>query len=367
MPHAVTLEALPDVSSIILTRFERSFVLLDALMNLAGHLETVQSLGETLDDGGRGALRKLRHLVFGRNLSRGLTSDRADLEGWLSWVHEARFFGSVPVAATNARPDTRDNLTDFVTRLDREWSRGQGRAASRLKIQSISTSPGRKSGVGRHEVPGNFPSWERGAPDHAEVVWERLQSWVDLQPAGRASGILVGGALAANSLISTSPGTPPMVRAVALALAQLWRSGIDPDGWLTMGPLARPSPGLDLLESARWSGDLTPWMVHFLDCLGEDLITIENLIRTWKRNHPIRPENLNINDRQRRALDELSRIPFLSNKDYRQLFGVSNKTAHQELKHLVEKKLVQKTGFGRAVSYRLVGLHDATRDVPAPL
>lgn len=58
-----------------------------------------------------------------------------------------------------------------------------------------------------------------------------------------------------------------------------------------------------------------------------------------------------LNERQQKALDVISRENSIRNKKYRQLFGVSHKTAHLELIDLVEKGYIKSTGAGRSTCY----------------
>jgi predicted HTH transcriptional regulator len=58
-----------------------------------------------------------------------------------------------------------------------------------------------------------------------------------------------------------------------------------------------------------------------------------------------------LNERQRKALEVISQESSIRNKKYRQLFGVSHKTAHLELIDLVEKGYIKSTGAGRSTCY----------------
>ena len=60
-----------------------------------------------------------------------------------------------------------------------------------------------------------------------------------------------------------------------------------------------------------------------------------------------------LNDRQRQALEYVQEQGSISNHEYRQAFGVSNKTAYQDLQALVEWKMLQKVGQGRQTRYVL--------------
>jgi ATP-dependent DNA helicase RecG len=58
-----------------------------------------------------------------------------------------------------------------------------------------------------------------------------------------------------------------------------------------------------------------------------------------------------LNDRQRQALEYVQEQGSISNHEYRQAFGVSNKTAYQDLQALVEWKMLQKVGQGKQTRY----------------
>jgi ATP-dependent DNA helicase RecG len=58
-----------------------------------------------------------------------------------------------------------------------------------------------------------------------------------------------------------------------------------------------------------------------------------------------------LNERQRKALDLVSKEGQISNKDYRKLFRVSGKTSFLELNTLVERSILVTKGSGRSVVY----------------
>jgi len=62
---------------------------------------------------------------------------------------------------------------------------------------------------------------------------------------------------------------------------------------------------------------------------------------------------LEINERQKSAIEYLKENEVISRKTYMKLNKISNKTAFLELKNLVEKNIMVKEGKGRAVTYRL--------------
>lgn len=60
-----------------------------------------------------------------------------------------------------------------------------------------------------------------------------------------------------------------------------------------------------------------------------------------------------LNKRQKRALDYVNEHTSISNKEYREMFNISHKTAHLELTMLCEKKIMVCRGAGRSTRYIL--------------
>jgi predicted HTH transcriptional regulator len=60
-----------------------------------------------------------------------------------------------------------------------------------------------------------------------------------------------------------------------------------------------------------------------------------------------------LNKRQKRALDFATEHGSISNKEYRELFNISHKTAHLEMTMLVDKKIMLCQGAGRSTRYIL--------------
>jgi len=60
-----------------------------------------------------------------------------------------------------------------------------------------------------------------------------------------------------------------------------------------------------------------------------------------------------LNRRQKRALQFIAEHGAITNREYREAFNVSHKTAHIELTLLVEKKLAEAQGAGRNTHYTL--------------
>jgi len=67
---------------------------------------------------------------------------------------------------------------------------------------------------------------------------------------------------------------------------------------------------------------------------------------------------LDINERQKKALEYLQNKGTITRRKYLDITNVSTRTANNELKNLVEKGLIKRKGKGRAVHYILRELHD---------
>ncbi len=67
----------------------------------------------------------------------------------------------------------------------------------------------------------------------------------------------------------------------------------------------------------------------------------------------VRPEPAQLNNRQQKTLEFLNEQPAIKNKQYRELFNVSHKTAHLELVALVAKGYISSQGNGRNTCYKL--------------
>ena len=65
--------------------------------------------------------------------------------------------------------------------------------------------------------------------------------------------------------------------------------------------------------------------------------------------------HLGLNERQARALAILAERGRITNREYRETFGVSNATAHADLRGLVKRGLVERAGAGRGAFYRFTG------------
>lgn len=80
------------------------------------------------------------------------------------------------------------------------------------------------------------------------------------------------------------------------------------------------------------------------------------MFRLILRQDPFTEEHLQtlgLNERQRKAVAYVREKGRITNQEYRQLIGVSNKTAYVDLNALVDKQVLTVQGTGRSLGYVL--------------
>ncbi|MFC1478713.1 RNA-binding domain-containing protein [Candidatus Margulisiibacteriota bacterium] len=101
-------------------------------------------------------------------------------------------------------------------------------------------------------------------------------------------------------------------------------------------------------------GDDKPYMVDDICYVRE-----ENVTRIAKSNEEKMIKGYegdkNINARQKKALSYIQDNNVITNREYRDLFGVSHKTAHIELTDMVNQSMLEVHGSGRSTSYIMAG------------
>ena len=63
--------------------------------------------------------------------------------------------------------------------------------------------------------------------------------------------------------------------------------------------------------------------------------------------------NLNLNERQKKAINYLKEHKKITNKEYRELFNVVKDTANRDIGDLMSKKLIKREGSGPQTRYAL--------------
>ncbi|SIN96679.1 Fic family protein [Halodesulfovibrio marinisediminis] len=116
-----------------------------------------------------------------------------------------------------------------------------------------------------------------------------------------------------------------------------------------------------LEKTQKGDGDITEWLLWFVDSLKQAILKSKELIKTtlakadfWK-THSTTP----INERQRKVLNRLLDAGFdgfeggLTNKKYTSITKAAYATATRDLADLVEKKMLVKTAAGRSTKYAI--------------
>ncbi|MDD5687714.1 MAG: Fic family protein [Elusimicrobia bacterium] len=100
------------------------------------------------------------------------------------------------------------------------------------------------------------------------------------------------------------------------------------------------------------NGDLTEWLEYFLEGMVFELERVKNEIEKIKE---LKQEGVpkDLNPRQISVVSYIQRNGNVTNKNYRKLFHVSNKTAQTDLQKLVDRSILIIEGKGRSVKYRL--------------
>jgi Fic family protein len=91
-------------------------------------------------------------------------------------------------------------------------------------------------------------------------------------------------------------------------------------------------------------GDLTSWLEYYTEGVLYSVNAILEVMRSIERSAGLNP-------RQRKALKHVIKYGYITNKVYRKINKVSNKTAYQDLKEMVEKRVLLEEGRGRAKRY----------------
>jgi Fic family protein len=113
----------------------------------------------------------------------------------------------------------------------------------------------------------------------------------------------------------------------------------------------------------KGDGDITAWLLWFLECMSQAMLHSSDLLtnilqksRFWQRH-----AQTELNDRQCKVINRLldagpeQFAGGLTNRKYTGIAHVSRATAQRELADLVRKEILQvNSGGGRSVSYDLV-------------
>ena len=112
----------------------------------------------------------------------------------------------------------------------------------------------------------------------------------------------------------------------------------------------------EAIQSVRvGGGDLTGWLEYFTEGLRSQLMEVkEKGMSSIKREiREERIKGLDLNDRQKRALDFLVENRRIDNTTYQEVCGTIKRTASRDLSHLVEVGLLERHGEKKGTYYTL--------------
>ena len=112
----------------------------------------------------------------------------------------------------------------------------------------------------------------------------------------------------------------------------------------------------EALRSVDPTQDLTEWLEYFVQGIAVEMVRVERRVEELGGLHRIQAETeqISLNSRQIKLLDYLGQSGGrISNNEYQTLFGVSKRTASNDLSELTAHGLLAIEGAGRATRYRL--------------
>lgn len=305
-----------------------------------------------------------------------IEGERLDLASVRSSV--ARRLGLSPAG----HPPTERHVDGLVEMLfDATENHGEPLTAGRLKGWQAALFPTGRSGMKKIRVgqwrKGSDPMqvvsgpvgrekvhFEAPPSDRVPAEMERFLRWWRLSPKDLDG--LLRAALAHFWLVTIHPfedGNGRISRAVAdMALSQ-----DEGTGCRLYSMSAQISEERDryygvLERHQKGDGEITGWMVWFLQCLGRSIRRSDSAIRNtldkarfWQQSAEV-----GLNPRQKKVINRLLDAGpdgfegGLTNRKYRGMTRISRETAKRDLADLVEKGiLLINAGKGRSVSYRL--------------
>jgi Fic family protein len=103
------------------------------------------------------------------------------------------------------------------------------------------------------------------------------------------------------------------------------------------------------------SRDMTEWLEYFVQGIAVEMVRVERRVEELASLYRVKQatEQISLNQRQIRLLEYLRSGGSISNREYRELFMVSKRTASNDLGELAAHRMLSVEGAGRATRYRL--------------
>jgi len=192
-------------------------------------------------------------------------------------------------------------------------------------------------------------------------LMQELIEWINKAIKEDLSPIIIAG-IAHYELVSIHPFIDGNGRtARALATLVLYKLGYDTKRLFSLEEYYDQSlvsyySALQSGQKHRNGEDLTYWLEYFSVGIANELTRIEKQILDINRDKMLREKigQLELNQRQIKAVSYLQKKGKITNREYQKLFPKFNrKTLARDLKELVDKKLIKMKGEKKGVYYEL--------------
>lgn len=206
---------------------------------------------------------------------------------------------------------------------------------------------GRLRDVQNYVVSGSRVIYTPPPPEKVKTMMDELVSWTNSDEARGLHPVIQAG-VSHYALVMIHPfedGNGRVARALATLILRI--RGFDKKGIYAVDEYYegdREAYYRALRQVDESKGDLTNWIEYYTEGVLYSMNTIQGIIRSLERSASLSP-------RQRRALKHVIKQGYITNKEYRKINSVSNKTAYHDLKEMVEKGVLVDEGKGRAKKY----------------
>jgi Fic family protein len=203
------------------------------------------------------------------------------------------------------------------------------------------------------EVVYRPPNWEDVPEPTADLV-----AWLDSPDAAALMPVLEAG-IAHYELVRIHPFVDGNGRATrALATLILAQRDFDTKRFFALDEYYNQDRAsyYEALRSVDSTQDLTEWLEYFVQGIAVEMVRVERRVEELRGLYRIQAEaeQISLNPRQIRLLDYLQQSGgIISNSEYQTLFGVSKRTASNDLSELTTHGLLAIEGAGRTTRYRL--------------
>lgn len=102
--------------------------------------------------------------------------------------------------------------------------------------------------------------------------------------------------------------------------------------------------------------DVTEWLEYFTDGVAASIKTVKEKVLGLSKDVKVLKERgqVALNERQMKIVEWINNEGKITNRDVRNMFGLSNRAALDEISKLIELKVLKQEGKGRSVHYVLV-------------